>query len=285
MDLLLASLLLSGAIEAMPAEQTAAAPATAWVGQRIVMLRGYGAVHHGDSDRARTAVGINLVTSVVRVEGSRVWVNATGEDVSGWLDARDAILLAEAIPYFTTLIERNPTDWDAYLRRAEANHALNEREAATLDYTKAIELHPTEAFLYLRRGRHYNTRKLCDSALRDFERAIPLVSTSVPQDYNLTAELYSLQSGVYAGCPDSTYRDAQRAIATARRAVDLDPSRPTLLSILAAAHASRGRLCEPAGRGPEASSGLRAISSGVSSGWPTPTRAVRARPWRKEPQR
>ncbi len=238
MTLLVASLLFSAALAAPSAGQATEAPATAWVGQRIVMLHGYGAVYSGDSDRARTAVGINLVTSVVRVEGSRLWVDATGKDVSGWLDARDAILLADAIPYFTTLIQRNPKDWDAYLRRAEANHALNAREAATLDYTKAIELHPTEAFLYLRRGRHYITRKLCESAVRDFERAIPLVSASAPQDYNLAAELYSLQSGVYAGCPDSRYRDARRAIATARRAVELDPSRPTLLSILAAAYAS-----------------------------------------------
>jgi tetratricopeptide (TPR) repeat protein len=173
------------------------------------MLRGYGGVHHADSDRPRTAVGINIVTSVVRVEGNRLWVSSTGEDDSGWLDVRDALLLSDAIPYFTTLIEQNLNDWDAYLRRAEANHALNQREAATLDCTKAIALHPTEAFLYLRRGRHFNTRRLCDGALRDFERAIPLVSTSVPQDYNLTAELYSLQSGVYAGCPDGAYRDAQ----------------------------------------------------------------------------
>jgi hypothetical protein len=238
--LLLASLLLSGALQTAPTDQAIRAPASTWVGQRIVMLRGYGEVHHADGDRARTTVGINIVTSVVRIEGNRVWVSSTGGDESGWLDGRDVLLLSDAIPYFSTLVERNPNDWDAYLRRAEANHAVNQREAATLDYTKAIALHPTEAFLYLRRGRHYNARRLCDAALRDFERAIPLVPTSVPQDYNVTAELYSLQSGVYAGCPDSAYRDPQRAIATAQRAVDLDPSRPTLLSILAAAHASAG---------------------------------------------
>jgi tetratricopeptide (TPR) repeat protein len=240
MKLLLASLLISGALQAAPTDQTTGAPTSTWVGQRIVMLRGYGEVHHADTDRARTAVGINIVTPVVRIEGNRVWVSSTGQDDSGWLDVRDALLLSDAIPYFNTVIERNPNDWDAYLRRAEANHALNQREAATLDYTKAIALHPTEAFLYLRRGRHYNTLRACESELRDFEVAIPLVPTSLPQDYNLTAELYSLESGVYAGCPDSAYRDAQRAIATARRAVDLDPSRPTLLSILAAAHATAG---------------------------------------------
>jgi len=92
--LLLASLLLSGALQA------------SWAGQRIVMLRGYGEVHHADADRARTAVGINIVAPVVRAEGNRVWVSSTGEDDSGWLDVRDAIPLSEAIPYFTAIIER-----------------------------------------------------------------------------------------------------------------------------------------------------------------------------------
>jgi tetratricopeptide (TPR) repeat protein len=244
MKLLLASLLISGALQAAPTDQTTKESASTWVGHRIVMLRGYGEVHHAEIDRARTAVGINIVAPVLRVEGNRVWVSSTGEDDSGWLDVRDALLLSDAIPYFNTVIERNPNDWDAYLRRAEAKcaakPALNQREAATLDYTNAIALNPTEAFLYLRRGRHSNARRLCDSALRDFETAIPLVSTPIPQDYNLTAELHSLRSSVYAGCPDTAYRDAQRAIATAQRAVDLDPTRPTLLSILAAAHASAG---------------------------------------------
>lgn len=204
------------------------------------MLHGYGQVHHTDSDRTRTAVGINIVTPVVRVEGNRIWVSSTGGDDSGWLDVRDALLLSDAIVYFTAKIAQNPNDWDSYLRRGEANHALNQRVAATLDYTRAIALNPTEAFLYLRRGRHYSTLRDCDGALRDFETAIKLVPTSSPQDYNLIAELYSLESGIFAGCADRTYRDSKRAIATAQRAVDLDPSRPTLLSILAFAYASAG---------------------------------------------
>jgi tetratricopeptide (TPR) repeat protein len=204
------------------------------------MLHGYGQVHHTDGDRARTGVGINIVTPVVRVDGNRIWVSSTGGDDSGWLDAPDVLPLSDALAYFTARIERDPNDWDAYLRRGEANHALNQRAAATLDYTKAIALHPGEAFLYLRRGRHWSTLRDCAGALHDFETAIKLVPTSSPQDYDLTAELYSLESGIYAGCPERAYRDSQGAIATAQRAVDLDPSRPTLLSILASAYASAG---------------------------------------------
>ena len=187
-----------------------------WVGQRIVMLKGMGEVHSPlDSTHVASAVGINLVTSVVRVEGHRLWVLSTSGSDSGWVDSADVRRLPDAIPYFTGLIERDPGNWDAYLRRAEAEHALNQRDAATADYSKAIELHPAEAFLYLRRGRHYNTLRACDRALSDFDKAIMLAPTSAPQGYNLVVELYSLESSVYSGCPDSTRRDPRKEIGRA----------------------------------------------------------------------
>ena len=133
---------------------------------------------------------------------------------------------------------RDARDWTPTLRRAEVKHALNQRESATADYTRAIELHPNRGVPLSASWPPLITRKICDGAMRDFAQAIRLAPTSVQQDYNLTAELYSLQSGVYASCPDGAFRDGRRAVETAAQAVSLDPSRPTLLTILAAAYAS-----------------------------------------------
>src|SRR5437899_5003689 len=218
-----------------------------WVSQRIVMLKGMGEVHSpSDSTRLATAVGINLVAPISRREGQRLWIMSTSGGDSGWVDSVEVLRLADAIPYFTRLIERQPDNWDAYLRRAEAEHALNQRDAATADYSKAIELHPAEAFLYLRRGRHYNTLRACDRALSDFDKAITLAPTSAPQGYNLVVELYSLESSVYSGCPDSTRRDPRKAIDAVQRAIALDPSRGGARGfvILAGAYASSGDLAE-----------------------------------------
>jgi len=211
------------------------------VGQRIVMLRGFGAVHLGDAnDAPQTRVGINLVMPVRRVDGRRVWIVSTSGGDSGWVDVGDIRLLSGVIAYFDSSIARDPQNWDAYLRRAEAEHALNLRDAATADYSRAIDLHPNEAFLYLRRGRHYNTLKDCPKEMADFERAIALAPRSMSQDYNLVAELHSLESGVYFGCPDTTFRDSARGLALAKQAVAEDGSRATLETILAAAYAQAG---------------------------------------------
>ena len=82
------------------------------------------------------------------------------------------------------LIGRNSTDWDAYLRRAESEHALNQREAAIADYTPAIDLHPDEPFLFLRRGRTFRTMKDCPHAVADFEKAAHL-KPQWAEPYNL----------------------------------------------------------------------------------------------------
>ena len=226
--------------------QGVAAPARAessWVGQRIVMLQGMGEVHRSaDTSKPSSTVGINLVSPVARLDGSRLWIVATSGSDSGWVDSTSVIRLSAAVPYFSTVIQGAPDNWDSYLRRAEAEHALNQREAATRDYSTAIRLHPLEAFLYLRRGRHYNTLHTCDKALSDFDKAIALAPTSAPQGYQLVAELYSLESGVYSGCPDSTRRDPRRAIATIQHAIALDSRRATFFVILANAHASAGDL-------------------------------------------
>jgi tetratricopeptide (TPR) repeat protein len=152
------------------------------VGERVIMLHGMGAVHHAaDSSHVTTAVGINLVAPVVRVDGRRLWVVATSGDDSGWVDSAGVLRLAAAIPYFSALIAPDSSAWDAYLRRAEAAHALNQRAAATRDNTAAIRLHPREAFLYLRRGRHsgcvYFRRRDPGRALAAIRHAIALDST------------------------------------------------------------------------------------------------------------
>lgn len=230
---------------ALPAAATCqthpGSPDSTWVGQRIVMLKGLGAVHDPkDPARLKTSVGINIVSGVARQDGRQLWILSTSGSDSGWVDSSEARRLVEAIPYLDGLIRAEPAAWDPYLRRAEAEHALNQREAATLDYTKAIDLQSGEAFLYLRRGRHLWTLHACEKALSDFERAIRLVPTSSAQDYNLAAELYSLEAGVYAGCPDSAYRDPRKAVAAIDHAIALDSTRAGFFVILAGAQASSG---------------------------------------------
>ena len=217
------------------------APDQTWAGHRIVTLEGFGDYFvSGDRGRPQLikpeGLGVNIVAVVERVEGDRVWIKANGAgDVPvGWMNKKNVILLEDAIPYFTSLIEHKRDDWDAYLRRAESEHAQNQREAAIADYTNAIKLHPDEPFLYLRRGRHFRTMKACVQAAADFDQVIHLN----PQ----WAEAYNLEAGVYADCPDPQYRDPEKAIALIEHAIALDVEHPAYLTVLALSYFRSGKL-------------------------------------------
>jgi tetratricopeptide (TPR) repeat protein len=216
-------------------------PNETWAGRRIVTLQGFGdyfvAGDHGQFELIRPdGLGVNIVAVVQRLEGDRIWIKANGAgDVPvGWVNKKNAILLDNAIPYFTSLIERNPNEWDAYLRRAESEHALNRREAAIADYTQAIELHPDEPFLFLRRGRSFRTMKACPQAAADFEKAASLKP--------MWAEPYDQAAGVYVDCPDPAYRNPEKAVALIEHAIALDVEHPTYLTVLALAYFRSGKL-------------------------------------------
>jgi len=205
------------------------------------MLEGFGDyfVSGGDGQAQWTrpeGLSVNIVAVVQRLEGNRIWIraNGAGDAAVGWINKKNAILLDDAIPYFTSLIELNPKNWDAYLRRAESEHALNRREAAIADYTRAIELRPDEPFLFVRRGRSFRTMKVCFQAVADFEEAAHLK----PQ----WAEPYNLAAGVYADCPDPAFRDPEKAIALIQHAIALDTEHPTYLTVLALAYFRSGKL-------------------------------------------
>jgi len=247
----LSLLLLSGAL--LYAEPQAASAQTptdvgnsrSLVGQRVVILNGFGDTHRVDdngmpkpamSPEALVANGHNIVAAVRRVEGDRVWVDSTGGGDLGWVARTDVILLQDAISYFDGRIARDPNDWDSYFRKADAEHALNQRAQAINDYGKAIELHPDDPFLYMRRGRSYRSMKSCLAALADFHKASELDPK--------WAEPYSMQAGVYSGCADPAIQNLDRATELISKAIELDPQHPTYLTVLAECYERSGRFAE-----------------------------------------
>jgi tetratricopeptide (TPR) repeat protein len=226
-----------------PDDRVQRKPGQDWAGRRIVMLTGFGdylAVgKNGKAELVKSdGLSVNIVAEAQRVDGDRIWIraNGAGKQAVGWVPAGGAILLEDAVPYFAAVIDRNPRDWDAYLRRAEAEQALNKRQAAIQDYTRAIDLDPEEAFLFLRRGRSFRTSKACSQATADFESAAHLR----PQ----WAEPYNMEAGVYSDCPDSTFRNQGKAIELIQHAISLDHMHPAYLTVLALAYSRSGRLEE-----------------------------------------
>src|SRR2546430_15276588 len=109
--------------------QAVAAPARAessWMGQRIVMLKGMGEVHRStDTSTLSSTVGINIVSPVARVDGSRLWIVSTSGSDSGWVDSTSVIRLSQAVAYLNTRLQGAPGNSGAHLPPAGAARPPN----------------------------------------------------------------------------------------------------------------------------------------------------------------
>src|SRR5947207_462068 len=103
---------------AVPVPDRVPAPESKWVG-KIVLAVSVG-VQIGDLDeRNHLTTTTPLLGLDYRVYAERddfIQVK-TREGVSGWLPKTKAVLLDDAVAYFTKRIEMNPNDLDSYNRR------------------------------------------------------------------------------------------------------------------------------------------------------------------------
>ena len=137
---------------------------------------------------------------------------------------------SEVLERCTTRLKSEPNDADAYHHRAHALYNLKQFEQAVADLTRAIHLRPGDAHLHAIRGAAYLELKQHESAIADLEAAIALKPDQ--PDFRVSLALcFRARAWVLANASEPE-RDLNRAVALARRAVDLTPVDPGALTIL-----------------------------------------------------
>ncbi len=138
---------------------------------------------------------------------------------------------------YNRAIELKPDYVEAYTHRGNAQKRLGNYQQALEDYNRAIELKPDFDEAYTNRGVTYQDLGNFQLALNDFVKAIELKPDLV--------EVYNNLAWLLATCHDSNFRDAERAVSSAKRACEL-ASRDdySLLDTLAAAYAESGDFAE-----------------------------------------
>ena len=72
------------------------------------------------------------------------------------------------------MIEINPQDAAAYVRRGIAYRLKGNSDRAIADFSKAIEINPNDASAYSYRGSSFNAKGDHDRAIADFTKAIEI---------------------------------------------------------------------------------------------------------------
>jgi tetratricopeptide (TPR) repeat protein len=198
-------------------------------GSRVFLERGIASLNAGDH-----AAAIDALTSAVMLDPEDpVAYNNRG---NAWLAAREA---ARALDDYSKAVRLDPRYAAAYFNRGNAWYSQLRDDLAVADFTEAIRIDPTLAPAYHNRG-------IAWLMLNQFERAIDDLTEAARLQPN-AARAYRTLALLLATCPDSRYRDANRAVGLAARACVLSGwDDPEALIVLAAACSEAGD--EPAAR-------------------------------------
>ncbi|HEY2828126.1 MAG TPA: tetratricopeptide repeat protein [Pirellulales bacterium] len=139
-----------------------------------------------------------------------------------------------ALDDYNQAIQRQTGDAGFYNSRGHANYRLGQFRDALADYNRAVQLDPEDAAALVDRGDAYREQGMYGPAASDYRDAIR-INSKFGRAYLNTAWLM-------ATCPDPRYRDSDRAVSTAQRAIELDGDKDyRYLDTLAAAQANAGK--------------------------------------------
>jgi tetratricopeptide (TPR) repeat protein len=133
-----------------------------------------------------------------------------GRSIKGWVRRADVVTLDEAVPYYSELIRRDPTDVWAFTLRACAREGRGELNLALADYTECLRLKPS-VVAYTNRSIILRTTRQLDRAIADCNEALRL-----KPDHVLAFH--------HRGVAEEYKGDYDRALDDFTSALDLDPT-------------------------------------------------------------
>jgi len=138
---------------------------------------------------------------------------------------------------FGRVIRLKRDDAEAYASRGRAYCRLSRHAEALADFNQAIRLDPKDPAGYVDRADLFLDVGRWEEAAGDYREAVRL-----DQQFGLA---YLGVAWIMATCPDPRFRNAETAIKSAAKAIELDGTRdPRYLATLAAAQANAGRFDE-----------------------------------------
>jgi tetratricopeptide (TPR) repeat protein len=142
--------------------------------------------------------------------------------------------LEQAVSDYNQVVRLSPADAGARTSRGHAYFQLRRFREALDDYNQAVTLDASNSDAYANRADAYQSLGQWEQAAADYRRAMELDAGS--------ARAHQSAAWLMATCPDVRFRNAQSALQSAQKAVELlEEDDYQFLDTLAAAYASAGR--------------------------------------------
>jgi len=142
----------------------------------------------------------------------------------------------KAIDDFNQTIFFNPKDYGAYNNRGSSYYSKGEYDKAIADYDRAISLNPKAYEAYNNRGNAHADKGEYEKAIENYTQAISL-NPKLYQAYYNRRNAYNEISWLLA----KKYRNGDKALEFAKKALESEPNNHLILDTLAAAYDEVGR--------------------------------------------
>ncbi|WP_158261250.1 MULTISPECIES: tetratricopeptide repeat protein [Pirellulaceae] len=140
------------------------------LGDQVIVIEDASLQLSGDTKVGEVSLGD--VLQVKAINDKWLWVK---DDTTGWLHQRHVVPLNRAaIEQFTKLVNENPKNAGAYVKRGNVWLKLNEIESAIADFGEAIRLAPKMSLAYNNRGAAWFSKGEYDKAIEDYSEAIQI---------------------------------------------------------------------------------------------------------------
>jgi tetratricopeptide (TPR) repeat protein len=155
-----------------------------WVGKTIITKNPGAKIGPAPESNERKTVATltDLIYGVEEEKGD--FLRVRHRDVTGWLPRKDAVLLDEAVAFFTAQIRKDSKDAHAHGCRGLARGALGELDGAIKDLGEAIRLQPANSTWYMLRASAWEHKQQPDKALADLEVVLRIDPTDAVALYN-----------------------------------------------------------------------------------------------------
>jgi tetratricopeptide (TPR) repeat protein len=204
-----------------------------WVGKKVVFKEPtHSPISTGDPQEPVSS----QVFMVKRVNRDLLFIVA-GE-AGFWVPSREVLLQEKVSDYLTDQIRLSPSDAKAYSKRGFFRLGKKDYDNAIADFDEVIKLTPKDARAYYGRAIGWQRK-------RDFAKAIADFNAAIQLDSQLVAA-YNGRAWLWATCTDAKFRDAPKAIESARKACELTSGsrRANYLDTLAAAYAEASNFAD-----------------------------------------
>jgi len=151
----------------------ASAQDRSWKGKEIILTRAGVKLEMpaGEKIAPRTSGFAKDVTfTVLKENHGKLLIESNRQ--RGWIAKDDAVLLDQAVTYFTEQLARHPEDSHAFTARGVVLMSKKEPDKSLADFNKAIELDPKATLAYFNRANLAYERKQYDKALEDYNTVI-----------------------------------------------------------------------------------------------------------------